>query len=191
MSGCNSFNVPSGCSNNPCAVTQLNTAQCESLPSQISNFTLQFFGTVVKTEIDGVVTWSLPCNLDVGLTNNPRGADEGLACYFLRRFQDGIVGRTGPKGDQGCPGTDGFNAYTVTLQAFVQPTEDQPNISVLTQFSPAILEGLNVFIATSGYYQVTGTSSTGLVFLTLIKPVAGASGTIAAGKIVVPTGPAL
>jgi len=189
VSNCNSFNVPSGCSNNPCAITQHNTAACESLPSQISNFTLQFFGTVVKTEIDGVVSWSLPCNLDTGLPNNPRGADEGLACYFLRLFQDGIVGLTGPQGAQGCPGKDGFNAYTVTLQAFTQPTAESPTLTLLTQFSPVIVTGLNVFIQGSGYYQVTGANSSGLVFLTLIRPVSGASGTISAGKIVVPTGP--
>jgi hypothetical protein len=191
MSNCNSFNVPSGCSNNPCSVHQHNTATCESLPSQISNFTLQFFGTVVKTEIDGAVSWSLPCGLDTGLPNNPRGVDEGLACYFLRLFSEGIVGLTGPPGPQGCPGTDGFNAYTVTLESFTQPTADQPNVTVVTQFSPVILTGMNVFIATSGYYLVTGTDASGLVFLTLVKPVSGASGTITAGKIIVPTGPGL
>src|ERR1017187_5408533 len=72
-----------GC-NNPCGHGPHNSARCESLPSQIENFTDQFFGTVVKTEINGVVTLSLRCQLDVGLPGNPRGVDEGLACYFLR-----------------------------------------------------------------------------------------------------------
>jgi len=83
-----------GC-DNPCRRGPRNSARCESLPSQIENFTTQFFGTVVKTEINGVVTWSLPCQLDVGLPGNPRGVDEGLACYFLRLFSDGLGGLKG------------------------------------------------------------------------------------------------
>src|SRR5258706_4602955 len=98
-----------GCCGSPCAITAANTAACETLPSQIENFTLQFFGTVFKTEVDGIVTWSLPCSLDVGLPNNPRGVDEGLACYFLRLFNDGIVGLTGPQGAAGTAGTNGTN----------------------------------------------------------------------------------
>jgi hypothetical protein len=76
------------------------------LPSQIQNFTQQFFGDVVKTEVDGQVIWSLPCDLDIGLPNNQRGAGEGLACYFLRLSEEGIIGLTGPQGEVtfGAPG---------------------------------------------------------------------------------------
>jgi hypothetical protein len=158
------------------------------LPSQIQNFTAQFFGTVVKTEVDGQVEWSLPCGLDVGLENNPRGEDEGLACYFLRLFSEGIIGATGPQGETGSAGTNGHNAYTVTTAGFVQPTLGAPNITVTTAFNPAILSGLYVFIATSGWYLVTQADVTGTLFLTLAKPVSGASGTIVAGKLVVPAG---
>ena len=77
---------------NPCAIVEHNTVQCESLPSRVENFTKNFFGDVVRTEVNGQVVWSLPCGLDVGLPANPRGLDEGLACYFLRLFNDGIVG---------------------------------------------------------------------------------------------------
>src|SRR6185436_11523721 len=122
----------------PCHRSTTNTAACESLPSQISNFTTQFFGVVTKTEVDGAVVWSLPCSLDVGLPANPRGSGEGLACYFLRLFADGIIGLTGPKGDSGTPGTDGRNAYTVTLHSFTQPTSGNPNIQVSTAFNPAV-----------------------------------------------------
>jgi len=188
MSNCNSFNVPSGCCDNPCAVTQVNTAACESLPSQISNFTAQFFGTVVKTETDGVVSWSLPCGLDVGLPNNPRAADEGLACYFLRLFSDGITGLTGPAGPAGSDGSAGNNAYTVTLQNFAQPTQAAPHIQVLTAFNPAILNNTYIFIGTSGWYFVDDYDPSGMAFLTLAQAVAGASGTIAAGKLVIPAG---
>lgn len=176
------------CGCNPCSHTQPNTVECETLPSQIENFTLQFFGELVKTEENGVVRWSLPCELDVGLENNPRGTDEGLACYFLRLFQDGITGATGPKGDPGTPGTNGRNAYTVTLAGFPQPTIAAPSASVITSANPAILPGMYVFIATSGWYLVNATDNDGTLFLTLVKEVPGATGVITAGKLVVPSG---
>lgn len=188
MSGCNSFNVPGDCCNNPCRVTTHNTPACESLPSQIQNFTLQFFGTVVKSEVDGAVTWSLPCNLDVGLPNNPRGADEGLGCYFLRLFLDGIVGLTGPQGEPGTPGTNGKNAYTVTLQAFTQPSEGNP-VTVITAANPAIAESIYIFIDGSGWYLVnTYDGGSGAAFLTLVRGVVAAGTTVPCGRLVIPSG---
>lgn len=174
----------------PCAVSAANSAACESLPSQIQNFQTQFFGTVVKTEVNGQVTWSLPCSLDVGLDNNPREAGEGLACYFLRLFMDGIIGLTGPKGDIGSAGTNGRNAYTVTLASFTQPSLGAPNVNVLTQYNPAILDSLYVFIASSGWYLVNTADVSGVLFLTLVKeaPGAVAGTTVVAGKLVVPSG---
>lgn len=184
----NSFNVPGDCCNNPCRVTRHNSARCEDLPSQIQNFTLQFFGTVVKSEVDGAVTWSLPCNLDVGLPNNPRGADEGLACYFLRLFMDGIVGLTGPQGEPGTPGTNGNNAYTVTLQAFTQPAEGSP-VSVITASNPAIAASTYVFIDGSGWYLVnTYDVASGAAFLTLVRGIVAAGTVIQCGKLVIPSG---
>jgi hypothetical protein len=174
---------------NPCnSVSETNTAACESLPSQIENFTTQFFGAVVKTEVDGVVTWSLPCNLDEGLPNNPRAEGEGLACYFIRLFEDGIIGLTGPQGATGADGANGRNAYTVTLASFVQPSLESPNVQVVTSANPAILDELYVFIATSGWYLVNEADSSGVLFLTLVKAVSGAPVTITAGKLVVPSG---
>lgn len=185
--GCCNNTIPK-CGENPCRVTQTNTPACESLPSQIQNFTDQFFGLVVKTEVDGNIVWSLPCNLDVGLPNNPRAAGEGLACYFLRLFEDGIVGLTGPPGSPGNPGADGRNAFTVTLQAFTQPTPDNPNIQILTAYNPSILVGLFVAIDTSGWYQVVATDVSGALFLTLHTAFSGAPAVITAGKLVVPAG---
>lgn len=178
-----------GCGNcnNPCSTTS-NTATCETLPSQIENFTKQFFGAVVKTEVNGVVTWNLPCNLDIGLENNPRLTDEGLACYFLRLFENGIIGLTGPQGASGDAGADGFNSYTVTLLGFTQPTTAAPNVNVKTAFNPAVLVGMEVFIATSGWYIVNQVADDGTLFLTLSQKLSSASGTITAGKLVVPTG---
>lgn len=173
---------------NPCCAGPSNSAACESLPSQIENFTLQFFGTVVKTEVDGIVSWSLPCSLDIGLPNNPRGLDEGLACYFLRLFRDGIIGLTGPPGTPGTAGVNGHNAYTVTLAGFAQPTIASPIVQVVTQFNPAIIPGTYVNIATSGWYLVNETDGNGVLLLTLVKSADGASGFIVAGKLVVPSG---
>ena len=188
-SSCGSTNHNTNSCCNPCnRVSATNTAACESLPSQIQNFTDQFFGAVVKTEIDGAVTWSLPCDLDVGLPNNPRAEGEGLACYFLRLFTDGIIGLTGPQGATGDPGTNGRNAYTVTLASFTQPTLESPNVQVSTSANPAILDDLYVFIATSGWYLVNEADPSGVLFLTLVRSVSGASGTITAGKLVVPSG---
>ncbi len=181
-SGC----VP--CNSNPCNVTEVNTAACESLPSQIQNFTEQFFGTVIKTETDGVVSWSLPCNLDVGLPANPRADDEGLACYFLRLFLDGIVGLKGDTGATGAAGADGKNAFTVTLSSFSQPSLDNPNIQVSTSYNPAFMVGEYVFIATSGWYVITTADTSGVLFLTLTRALGSASGTVIAGKLVVLSG---
>jgi hypothetical protein len=124
----------------------------------------------------------------VGLENNPRAEGEGLACYFLRLFSDGIVGLTGPQGNPGTNGAAGRNAYTVTLASFVQPSLEQPNVQVATSANPAILDDLYVFIATSGWYLVNEADPSGVLFLTMVKAVAGAPAVITAGKLVVPSG---
>lgn len=95
---------------NPCGPLPKNTAQHELLYSQIENFTLNFFGDVVKTEIDGNTSWSLPCRLDIGLPSNPRGPTEPLGCYFLRLF-NGVTGLQGEDGAPGFNGHDGRVAY--------------------------------------------------------------------------------
>lgn len=175
--------------NNPCGVRPGNTPQCESLPSQIENFTLQFFGTVVKTEIDGKVVWSLPCQLDVGLPENPRGVDEGLACYFLRLFRDGIGGL---KGDRGCPGTNGqngMNAYAVVKQSYAQPSLGSPLAQIVIFANPAIVTGLYVFVQNSGYYLVTDVQPGGVVFVTFVQAADNALATVPAGSLMIPCGP--
>lgn len=184
-------NVVTETCTNPCGISEgVNTADCESLPSQIENFTTHFFGAVEKTEVDGQVQWSLPCELEVGLENNPRQAGEGLACYFLRLFKEGILGAQGPTGEPGEDGDPGRNAYTVTLASFVQPSLGSPYIQVTTAYNPCILVGMTVFIDTSGYYEVTATSTNGDIWLTLTEPLSGAPATITAGKLLVPAGQA-
>jgi hypothetical protein len=173
---------------NPCGVKPGNTAACESLPSQIQNFTDQFFGQVVKTEVNGEVVWSLPCSLDVGLPANPRGVDEGLACYFLRLFQDGIAGLTGPEGPAGANGTDGFNTYSVTLRAFAQPTISAPLTQIVVVPNPSIVEGMGLFVQYSGSYKVSDVLPGGVIFITLISALDNALSVIPAGALVVPVG---
>lgn len=180
----------SSCNHNPCSCAcPGSTVTCETLPSQIDNFTKQFFGEVTKTEVDGTVTWVLPCNLDTGLENNPRFDSEGLACYFLRLFEQGIIGLTGPKGDTGTAGADGNNAYTVTLESFNQPSGADPSVQVRTAYNPAIFAGLTIFIQTSGYYFINATDGNGVLFLTLVDAADGAPAVITAGKLVTATGP--
>lgn len=175
---------------NPCNTNLTNTAACESLPSQISNFVEQFFGTIIRTEVDGQVVWTLPGDLNTGLPNNQRAPGEGLAVYFLRLFEEGIVGLTGPAGADGATGAAGRNAYTVTLQAFTQPSSGSPNIQVLTAYNPAILVGSYLLIQDSGYYLVTAVDTGGSVFATLYQafPSVAAGSTVNAGKLVVIAG---
>src|SRR5437867_1500787 len=92
--GCGDCNqtFPSQSCNNPCNTCPPSTPECETLPSVLENFISQFFGRVIKSTLNGKVVWSLPCNLDIGLPENPRVDGEGLACYFLRLFDTGIKG---------------------------------------------------------------------------------------------------
>lgn len=171
---------------NPCAIKEHNTVACESLPSRVENFTKNFFGDVIKTEVNGTVTWSLPCGLDVGLPANPRGMDEGLACYFLRLFNDGIIGLMGDPGAPGAPGAHGHNAFTVVLRAFNTPAVGQ-TVTVNTLYNPGILVNSFIFVDTSGWYEVVGKDLFGNLRLTLILASPGA-GYVPAGKLAVPSG---
>lgn len=166
-----------------------NTAACETLPSALENFVLQFFGTVQKTEVNGKVTWVLPCSLDVGLPANPRGANEGLACYFLRLFEAGINGLQGDKGDTGAPGASGRNAYTITTSAFNPPHNPGQTIQVTIIASPVIAVGETIFIPGAGWYQVTEVFQGTTVFATLLEPVPDVAVVVHAGTVMLPTGP--
>src|SRR6266566_1572418 len=177
-----------GC-DNPCGHHgPNNSSACESLPSQIDNFTLQFFGEVVKTEVDGKGVWSLPCELDQGLPANPRVADEPLGCYILRLFQDGIIGEQGPKGNTGDAGTNGVDAYTVVLAPFATPSLEHPYVQIVTRLNTNIVTGENIFIESSGWYSVVGTDGTGVLFTNLIARLSDAVSIVPVGTIVVPAG---
>jgi len=177
-----------GC-DNPCGSTgPNNSASCETLPSQIDNFTLQFFGEVVKTEVDGRVVWSLPCELDQGLPANPRGPTEPLGCYILRLFQDGIIGEQGDKGETGDAGTDGTSAYTIVQAPFATPSLEHPYVQIVTRLNANIVTGENIFIEGSGWYNVVGTDGTGVLFTNLISRLSDAVAIVPAGAVVVPAG---
>ena len=59
---------------------------------------------------------------------------------------------------------------------------------MLTVYNPAIVEGLNVFIANSGIYRVDIADIIGTLLLSMQSSVAAAGTFIAVGKIVVPAG---
>lgn len=177
-----------GCCN-PCSACPTNSADCETLPSALENFVRNFFGTVTKTEVNGVVTWTLPCLLDIGLENNPRGSDEGLACYFLRLFEDGLVGLTGPKGDTGSAGADGKNAYTVITSAFVTPTPGSPNVQFTVIPSPVLSVGQTIFIPGAGWFLITDIFQNATVFATLLELIPSPAATVTPGTLALPVGP--
>lgn len=181
------IDATTGCT--PCNVCPTSTADCETLPSALQNFITAFFGSVTKTEVNGQIVWTLPCSLDVGMPNNPRGVNEGLACYFLRLFNEGIIGLTGPKGDTGDQGADGRNAYTVTTTAFVPPTEASPNAQFNVIPNPVLSIGLEIFLNGCGWLEITNIFQNQTVFATLVKAISPQSAVIPAGTIVLPTGP--
>jgi hypothetical protein len=186
---CNCDNTNVGCGQNPCAASAANTPECETLPSQISNFVSHFFGDIVKTEVNGLIGWELPCDLDVGLDNNPRAQGEGLACYFLRLFRDGITGLTGPQGEPGVDGLPGASGFSVTLQSFEQPAAGVPSIILRFAANPVIQPGQTIYIQDSGYYEVSSIGADWLVGLVPKDLKAGVSGTIPIGRIVSVAGP--
>lgn len=187
-SGCQDCNR--NCGATPCdTVCPEADANCESLPSALENFVAHFFGEVQKTTVNGEVVWTLPCNLGTGLPNNPRGDGEGLACYFLRLFQDGIVGLTGPEGDTGAQGADGAHAYTVTTTAFNAPTPGNPAVQFNIIPSPVVSTGQTIFIPRIGWFTVTDVFQGETVFATLLELVPSPDAVSNPGALVLPTGP--
>lgn len=176
-----------GCT--PCGTCPPASADCESLPSQIQNFSNAFFGQVIKTVVNGEVAWTLPCNLNVGLPGNPRGDNEGLACYFLRLFANGIVGLTGPKGDTGAQGADGNHAYTVTTTAFNKPTIGTPNVQFNIIPSPVVSVGQTIYIPGQGWFLVNNIFQGQTVFASLVEAISTPTAVSTPGNLVLPTGP--
>src|SRR6185503_8391922 len=115
------------------------------------NFTRQFFGSIERVVIDGEIRWALPGDLNAGLPGNPRLDGEGLATYFLRLFNEGIVGLVGPVGDPGATGAAGHNAYAVTTSSFNTPTPGAPDSQFTIIPTPVVSIGQTVFIPGAGW----------------------------------------
>lgn len=171
----------------PCSPATL-TADQEPLASSLENFIAAFFGSVTKTVVDGRVVWTLPCDLDTGLPGNPRHDGEGLACYFKRLFEDGLVGLKGDKGDKGDAGTNGANAYGSVSENFATPTLGSPNVTIKAADIGWLSEGATVYIATGGYFLV-GAVSAPNVQLTLLELAGSAGSSVLVGSRIAPAGP--
>lgn len=177
MSGCAPHCSP--CSNQPAPT------DCEPLPSALDNFITAFFGTVQKVvNEDGSVTWTLPCDLGAGLDNNPRLPNEGVACYLLRLISQGLTGLDGPAGPTGLTGATGAagkDAFSTTSADFVVPSVGG-TVSILLVDASWVSIGVNIYVATSGYYLVVG--KTGNTLSAQLLDSTGATGTITSGKLV-------
>lgn len=176
------------CNRTPCNVCPTNSADCETLPSALQNFIDSFFGAVVKTEVDGVVTWTLPCNLDIGLPANPRLDGEGLACYFLRLFNEGIHGLIGPQGTPGAQGANGRSAWTVLTSGFAHPTFVNPNVSFSFIPSPVLSEGQTIFIPGSGWYIIDSIFNNEVAFAHLVEEIPFPVAVVPPGTLALPVG---
>jgi len=159
------------------------------LPSALENFIVSFYGPgLIKTEVNGQVRWVLPCDLDTGIPGNPKGDDEGLACYFKRLFEEGLVGLAGPQGAKGDTGESGHNAYTVATSAF-----NPPGVGQSVQFSiipsPVVSVGQTIFIPGSGWYTITEVFQSSVLFATLLEAIPAPLAVIPPGTLVLPTGP--
>lgn len=184
---CSKCNTQS-CGGNPCCVCPTNSADCETLPSALQNFIDAFFGSLIKTEVGGVVTWTLPCSLDIGLPANPRLDNEGLACYFLRLFNEGIQGQLGPQGNTGPAGANGRSAWTVISSAFAHPTLAAPNVSFTFIPSPVVSEGQTVFIPGSGWYVIDSIFNGEVAFAHLVEEIPFPVAVIGPGTLLLPVG---
>ena len=107
-----------GCSNSTstaCPEVPYPTISPESVPSLIGNLVYALYGTIEKSVSSGRVIWNIPCdpNNTTEIFDQPRLADEGLMCYFIRLANDGtFMGATGPVGATGASGFIGSNGST-------------------------------------------------------------------------------
>lgn len=109
-----------GCSNSTstaCPEVPYPTISPESVPSLIGNLVYALYGTIEKSVSSGRVIWNIPCdpNNTTEIFDQPRLADEGLMCYFIRLANDGtFMGATGPVGATGFTGSTGIGSTGAT-----------------------------------------------------------------------------
>ena len=172
----------------PCAECQEADVANETLQSSLDNFIYYFFGQLTKTVVNGEVEWILPCNLASGLPGNPRAPDEGLGCYFLRLFADGIYGLQGLQGLQGIPGVPGVSAYTVVAIQFASPNVgDGFSFDVLD--GSILSPGMMLYVARLGWVQITAQAGNQLFVVFDEESMSGKDVTIPAGAAVTIAGP--
>lgn len=77
---------------NPCSSCGNCNCTCECNPEPVAqavaHMQLDLYGQVTKTNVNGECQWSLPCDLNSGITAIPREDGESLLCYYLRLFED-------------------------------------------------------------------------------------------------------
>lgn len=175
-----------GSGTSPCATPAV-LASAETLPSALENFIAHFFGAVTKSVVDGKVVWTLPCSLEQGLEANPRAQGEGLACYFLRLFQNGIQGLQGVPGAAGLAGAAGKAGYTRSTAGFNQPNVGQ-NLLLNVQDSSIFPQGGMAFVEDSGWFEIVARAP-GTLTLTLRVSSVAAGFPVATNRLVLISGP--
>lgn len=99
-----------GCTTSPCSHSHTTCdATNEPLSSALNNFITTFYGTVTRTCVNNVVTWTLPCDLEAGSAAFPRNSGESVACYFMRfldTFNANLAFAIGNKGYRTTPLTN-------------------------------------------------------------------------------------
>lgn len=170
----------------PCGPATIDASK-EPLASALDNFVASFYGAITKSVVNGAVVWTLPCNLDTGLPGNPRLSSEGLACYFLRLFADGIKGLKGDPG-VGLPGASGISALGSVAVAFATPSTASPVFVISASNVSWVSAGQTLYIAGLGYASVDAITG-GILALRLVVLSSSAGASVPAGALIAPAGP--
>jgi len=174
----------------PCVcptVTTVPDPAAEPLDSALENFVAAAFGTVEKTAVDGEIEWTLPCDLDAGIEGNPRLDGEGLFCYFLRLFDDGLVGLQGDTGAAGADGADGENAFTTLAENVALPAVEIVTVNLPLVSAAWTAVGAHLFVAGLGWVRVDSIAGDTVVG-TIISRVSSPADPILAGSPVIAAG---
>lgn len=177
-------------SSSPCNCPQTTTTPnpaAEPLDSALQNFISAMFGTVTKTEVDGSIVWTLPCDLATGIPGNPIEPGEGLACYFKRLFEDGLTGLQGDPGNDGNDGAPGANAFTTLASDVALPASDVVSVNLPLVSADWTAVGAHLFVAGLGWVRVDGIAGD-TVAGTIISRIASPVDPIPAGAAVVAAG---
>lgn len=113
----------------------------EPLSSALNNFITLFFGTLTKTCVNGVIVWTLPCDLEAGAAGFPRNSGESLGCYFTRFIVDFQGQQVFAIGQKGYRSTVLTNTDVVLFR----------NVDVVNQDFTGTLTGpVNLYLSSNG-----------------------------------------